>query len=78
MNGQQLPQELTLSFRVPETDFDLVSLEIALGELEQRFQRYEERNNQGLVAAYQILHTLHTRYVTEIGKPEWRKPNVLE
>ncbi len=77
MDEERQTQELILTLRVPETNFNLVSLEIALAELEQRVQRYEERNNQGLVAAYQILHALHTRYITEIGKSEWRKPNVL-
>jgi hypothetical protein len=77
MDDNQPTEELTLTFTVPETDFDGVSLELALIELEERVQRPEERDNIRLRAAYNILHKVHERYIDTLGKPEWHRPHVF-
>ncbi|AFZ66047.1 hypothetical protein [Deinococcus peraridilitoris] len=64
--------ELTLTLKVPETDFDGVDLTLALQfiiDAKQHFDRYggSESTRYGLWSSYKVLHRVMARYAEALG-----------
>lgn len=74
-----MDEQLTLTFKVPDQDFDGISLELALGwvRLHLAAHPYPQDDTAGK-AAYSILRTIQAEYNRAIGHPEWIVPTVDE
>lgn len=59
-----MTDELLLTFKVPNTDFDFPGVEIAIAALERELADYRHRDNTGLNTALSILKIIKQRYVT--------------
>lgn len=73
--------ETTLTFRVPETDFDGVTVEVGLIAVAEAMQARPgvERGLTpspygALGAAYRVLRTVHCRYLDAVGADFSRYP----
>ena len=70
-------EEMTLTFRVPDTDFDGVAVEIAVHWVLARLrERPSPGNDASGKTAYSVLRTVHARYMQAIGHPDWELPDV--
>lgn len=77
-----MSEQTEVIFRVPDEDFDLIGVLVALVWLEEQIRARRWVNTipneyTGLEAAYRIMHRVHTRYGEAIGRTEWQRPDLL-
>ena len=72
-------EQIELTFRVPDQDFDAISLDTAMMWIASQLGkcRYPSEEHGGR-AAYRILHTIHSAYMDAIGHPEWKKSSLID
>lgn len=70
-------EEITLTFHVPETDFDAVVLDVALNWIQQQLAQIDyPLDRAGGLAAYKILNKIHAQYMDKLGEPGWKRPDL--
>lgn len=74
-------KEVELKFLVPETDFDGISVEVGLMAVAEAMQErpavergFAPSPYSALSSAYQVLRTIHCRYLDTIGAELLRYP----
>jgi hypothetical protein len=66
-------EELELIFKVPETDFDAIELQLGLKwAIEQ--QTKDAWNEGGAKHAVKILQLINDQYMDKLGRPQWKLP----
>lgn len=75
-NEVESEEELSLTFRVPNTDFDFIRVELGIKAIEEELSKvcapgFEFRS---LYCAYQVLWTVLDRYADAVGSPDFKRP----
>lgn len=75
MNEQK--EEITLTFHVPETDFDCGDLDVALDWIQEKLAHIDNQlDRAGGLAAHRVLNKIHAQYVEKLGEPGWKRPDL--
>jgi hypothetical protein len=73
-------KEISLTFRVPETDFDLLQIEAALSWLRAKYEKstgydWTSQHDKAMMRSlYMLLLTLQHRYAEALEEPQWKMP----
>jgi hypothetical protein len=73
-------EEITLTFKVPETDFDMAQVEAALHWLAEKYTkntRYDwtgQSDEAAMRSLYALLLTIQHQYAEKLGQPDWKMP----
>jgi hypothetical protein len=67
----------TLTFHVPEIDFDAGDLDVALDWIVEQLKHIDyPLDRAGGFAAYRVLNTIHSQYMDALGEPNWKRPSL--
>lgn len=65
----------TLTFNVPEIDFDAAQLDAAMLWIKAKVEQCTTQDDEiGGISAYNLLKIISDRYMDALGKPEWKMP----
>jgi hypothetical protein len=73
-------EEITLTFKGPETDFDMAQVEAALHWLAEKYTkntRYDwtgQSDEAAMRSIYALLLTIQHQYAEKLGQPDWKLP----